>query len=90
MIDYISEKQLSINESSDLITQIENYKVLHRYYPELFQADKIYPARENRAYLKERNIRIRAPPLGRKSKELLEESRYKKQKQKRKPQKEAT
>ena len=32
------------------------------------------------AWLKERNIRITAPPLGRNSKELKEESYYKKQK----------
>lgn len=54
------------NESSDLIKQVEAYKDLHGYYPELVQADNIYPTRENRKYLKERNIRITAPPLGRK------------------------
>ena len=55
------------NESSDLIKQVEAYKDLNGYYPELIQADNIYPTRENRKYLKERNIRITAPPLGRKS-----------------------
>ena len=70
------------NESSDLITHVENYKALYGHYPELVQADKIYPTQENRTYLKERNIGITAPPLGRKSKELLGESRYKKQKRK--------
>jgi IS5 family transposase len=54
------------NESSDLIKQVETYKDLHGHYPELVQADNIYPTRENRKYLKERNIRITAPPLGRK------------------------
>jgi len=54
------------NESSDLIKQVEAYKALHGHYPELVQADNIYPTRENRKYLKERNIRITAPPLGRK------------------------
>ncbi|UAM96811.1 IS5 family transposase [Polaribacter litorisediminis] len=68
------------NESSDLISQVENYKTLHGYYPELVQVDKIYATRENRAWLKQRNIRITAPPLGRKSKEQLEESYYEKQK----------
>lgn len=70
------------NESSDLICQVENYKILHGYYPELVQVDKIYATRENRKWLKERAIRITAPPLGRKSKELKEESYYKKRKRK--------
>ncbi len=68
------------NESSDLILQVEAYKTLHGYYPELVQVDKIYATRENRKWLKERNIRITAPPLGRKSKEELEESNHKKRK----------
>jgi hypothetical protein len=71
------------NESSDLIRQVENYKTLHGYYPELVQVDKIYATRENRKWLKERAIRITAPPLGRKSKQLKEESYYKKRKRKR-------
>jgi len=70
------------NESSDLIGQVENYKTLHGYYPELVQVDKIYATRENRKWLKERAIRITAPPLGRKSKALKEESYYKKRKRK--------
>mgnify|MGYP006080637223 CR=1 FL=1 len=70
------------NEAKDLIPQVENYKTLHGYYPDLVQVDKIYANRENRAWLKERNIRITAPPLGRKSKERNEESYYKKQKRK--------
>ncbi len=48
----------------------------------MVQVDKIYATRANRAWLKERNIRITAPPLGRKSKELIEESYYKKRKRK--------
>ena len=70
------------NESSDLIPQVEQYKTLHGYYPELVQVDKLYANRANRAWLKERNIRITAPPLGRKSKEKKEESYYKKRKRK--------
>lgn len=70
------------NESSDLIHQVENYKTLHGYYPELVQVDKIYATRANRKWLKERAIRITAPPLGRKSKEFKEESYYKKRKRK--------
>lgn len=70
------------NESTDLTVQVESYKKLHGYYPELVQVDKLYATRENRKWLKERNIRITAPPLGRKSKELKEESYYKKRKRK--------
>jgi len=70
------------NESSDLSKQVENYKTLHGYYLDLVQVDKIYATRENRAWLKERAIRITAPPLGRKSKEREEESYYKKRKRK--------
>ena len=70
------------NESIDLIPQVEQYKSLHGYYPELVQVDKIYATRTNRAWLKERGIRITAPPLGRKSKKQQEESYYQKSKRK--------
>jgi len=70
------------NESGDLIAQVEQYKTLHGYYPELVQVDKIYATRVNRAWLKEKSIRITAAPLGRKSKEQKEESYYKKRKRK--------
>lgn len=70
------------NESSDLITQVEVYRGLHGYYPELVQVDKIYATRTNRAYLKERGLRITAPPLGRKSKKIQQESYYKRRKRK--------
>ena len=70
------------NESSDLIIEVEQYKKIHGYYPELVQVDKIYATRANRAWLKERGIRITAPPLGRKSKEYQQESYYKKSKRK--------
>lgn len=68
------------NEASDLIIQVQTYKAIHGFYPELVQVDKIYATRENRKWLKERSIRITAPPLGRKSKELKQESYYKKRK----------
>ena len=56
------------NESGDLIMQVESYKDLHGYYPELILVDKIYATRKNRSWLKERGIRITAVPLGRKNK----------------------
>jgi hypothetical protein len=54
------------HESGDLIKQVEAYRELHGHYPELVQIDKIYATRENRRWLKERDIRITAQPLGRK------------------------
>ncbi len=54
------------HEARDLIPQIEAYRELHGHYPELVQVDKIYATRENRRWLKEKGIRITAPPLGRK------------------------
>jgi IS5 family transposase len=70
------------NKAKDLMPQVENYKALHGYYPDLVQVDKIYANRENRAWLKERDIRITSQSLGRNSKEQKEESYYKKQKRK--------
>lgn len=72
------------HEASDLIKQVEAYKSLHGHYPELVQVDKIYATRENRRWLKEREIRITAPPLGRR-RETPKETYY----QKRKSRKEA-
>lgn len=56
------------NEGVDLKMQVERYKDLHGFYPELVQVDKIYLNRESRAWLKERNIRHTGDPLGRKQK----------------------
>jgi len=53
------------NEGGDLIKQVEAYKDLHGYYPELVQVDKIYATRANRRWLKQKGIRITATPLGR-------------------------
>ena len=53
------------HEAGDLIGQVEEYLTLHGHYPELVQVDKIYATQENRRWLKERGIRITAPPLGR-------------------------
>ena len=56
------------HEGGDLIKQVEAYKEIHGHYPELVQVDKIYATRENRKWLKEREIRITATPLGRRKK----------------------
>jgi transposase, IS5 family len=53
------------NESLDLVGQIEAYHRRFGFYPESVHVDKIYRSRENRAYCKQRGIRMSGPPLGR-------------------------
>ncbi|HEY9298217.1 MAG TPA: IS5 family transposase, partial [Phormidium sp.] len=55
----------NFNESTDLKAQIEAFKEYTDYYPESVHVDKIYRTRDNRAWCKERGIRISGPPLGR-------------------------
>lgn len=55
----------SFNESGDLKAQVEAYYRFTGYYPESVHADRIYRNRENRAWCKEKGIRISGPPLGR-------------------------
>lgn len=55
----------SFNESGDFKAQIEAYYNFTGFYPESVHVDKIYRTRENRAWCKERGIRISGPPLGR-------------------------
>ena len=68
------------NENIDLERHVLNYESLHGYNPEVVLADRIYLTRENRAWLKERNIRISGKPLGRPPKEA--QSSYQKRKNK--------
>lgn len=68
------------NESSDLQNQTEKFRQLNGFYPEVVIVDQIYGTRENRQWLKERNIRFCGKPLGRPPKENL--SPYQKRKQK--------
>ncbi len=63
------------NESQDLIGQIERYHARFGFYPASVHVDKIYRTRENRAYCKERGIRMSGPPLGRSPKEVSREER---------------
>jgi len=53
------------NESLDLVEQIETYRRRFGFYPESVHADQIYRTRANRAYCRQRNIRLSGPPLGR-------------------------
>lgn len=65
---YVSVDRLSweaYNESGDLISQIENYYERYGYYPESVHADQIYQNRENRAYCRDKEIRLTGKPLGR-------------------------
>lgn len=55
----------NFNESTDLKSQIELFKNYTGYYPESVHVDKIYRTQKNRAWCKERGIRISGPPLGR-------------------------
>jgi len=73
----------NFNESGDLKTQVEAYHKFTGYYPESVHADRIYRTRENRAWCKEKGIRLSGPPLGRpranvsklKKKQALEDER---------------
>jgi len=55
----------AFNEGTRLKLSVENYKRRMGYYPQQVLADKIYCTRENRNYLKEKGIELRAKPLGR-------------------------
>jgi hypothetical protein len=68
------------NEGTDLKKQVEAYKKLNGYYPEVVITDKIYGTRENRQWLKELGIRYSGKPLGRPS--AQSQTQYRKRKQK--------
>jgi IS5 family transposase len=70
------------NEGGDLVKQVEAYRELHGYYPELVQVDKIYATRANRKWLKNNNVRLTASPLGRPAKKLQETAHQKRKKKK--------
>ncbi|WP_442921598.1 IS5 family transposase [Microcoleus sp. S36a_D3] len=55
----------NFNQSGELKAQVEAYHRFTGYYPESVHADRIYRNRENRAWCKEKGIRISGPPLGR-------------------------
>jgi hypothetical protein len=53
------------NESACLQTAVEGYKLRTGRYPECVLVDAIYRTRKNRAFCKERGIRMSGPKLGR-------------------------
>ncbi len=59
------------HEGTDLKLQVENYKTAHGHYPEVVLADTIYGTRDNRKYLKSKNIRYAGKPLGRPKKQTV-------------------
>lgn len=59
----------AFNEGTCLKQSVEKYKVRFGFYPKEVLADKIYCTRENRKWLKEKDIKLRAKPLGRPSRE---------------------
>ncbi len=66
----------NFHEGLGLKQQVESYKQLYGYYPEVVLVDRAYLIRENRKYLKARDIRHSGLPVGRKA----ELSRYEKEK----------
>ena len=68
------------NESTDLQEQVEAYKQLNGFYPEVVITDQIFETRDNHDWLKERGIRFSGKLLGRPPQEAL--SPYQKRKQK--------
>jgi len=67
-LDHISWH--NFNESRDLKAQVEAFKSHTGSYPESLHVDQIYRTRENRAWCKERGIRMSGPPLGRPKKSI--------------------
>lgn len=74
----------NVNESGQLISQIESYHKRFGFYPESVHVDKIYRSRANRRYCKAKGIRLSGPPLGRPKKvtpENAEQLKLEKQQQ---------
>ena len=57
----------AFNEGTALKESVEKYTKRFGFYPKEVLADQIYCNRENRKYLKERNIKLVGKPLGRPS-----------------------
>ena len=57
----------AFNEGSHMVEYVEKYKARFGCYPRELLADKIYCTRFNRAWLREKGIKLIAKPLGRPS-----------------------
>ncbi len=62
----------AFNEGSHLKDYVEEYRSRFGFYPAKVLADKLYCTRENRKWLKEKNIKLAAKPLGRPSAKAME------------------
>lgn len=62
----------AFHEGNHLSDYVENYRKRFGFYPEKVLADKIYCNRENRKWLKDKNIKLAAKPLGRPSAKAVE------------------
>lgn len=60
------------NEGTHLQEYVENYRARFGFYPAKVLADKLYCSRENRKWLKDREIKLAAKPLGRPSAKAVE------------------
>ena len=65
----------NFNESNDFIQQVEAYHKQTGYYPDSVHVDKIYRTRKNRAFCKEKGIRMSGTPLGRPPKNISIETK---------------
>lgn len=63
----------AFHEGNHLPKYVENYKKRYGYYPVKVLVDKLYATRQNRKWLKHRNIKISAKPLGRPSAKAVED-----------------
>lgn len=63
----------AFNESKRLVEYVENFKRRFGHYPAKVLADQIYATRENRKWLKEKEIKLAAKPLGRPSAKAVED-----------------
>jgi hypothetical protein len=61
----------NFNEGTELQASVEQFKTRCGHYPKEVLADQIYCTRANRHWLKEKNIKLSAKPLGRPAKEAL-------------------
>jgi transposase, IS5 family len=71
----------NFNEGGFLMSQVEAYKALYGYYPELVLADRIYLTRKNRKALDAKDIRNSGLPLGRRPSMTRHEKQKRKKEQ---------
>jgi hypothetical protein len=65
----------NFNEGITLIASAEKFHARHGHWPEAILADTIYRNRDNRAWCKERKIRLSGPRLGRPKANEIQEDR---------------